>query len=141
MQMIGSIDVDLSFDSRSLFEEAISGKSVLYFISMGDEGHMDGANYEAQVGFTSRKDWVLMFAICNHIRPFVSFTVGVTCMGRFGSRYLAPFLPRQSYVKTGGEGSLSLQFFSSYGSASHSSNFPTPTFAMMGGEGLTNATK
>ena len=108
----------------------------------GGQVYMDGANMNAQVGLTSPAN--IGADVC-HLNLHKTFCIphggGGPGMGPIGvASHLAPFLPGNPLVKTGGEQAIKAISAAPYGSAS----ILTISYAyisMMGGEGLTNATK
>lgn len=108
----------------------------------GGQVYMDGANMNAQVGLTSPGS--IGADVC-HLNLHKTFCIphggGGPGMGPIGvAAHLVPFLPNHEIVPTSGEEGISAVSAAPYGSASilvisHA------YIAMMGGEGLTNATK
>lgn len=104
--------------------------------------YMDGANMNAQVGFTS--PGAIGADVC-HLNLHKTFCIphggGGPGMGPIGVvEKLAPFLPSHSIIKTGGEKGVEAVSAAPWGSAS----ILTISYAylrLMGGEGLTEATK
>ena len=103
---------------------------------------MDGANMNAQVGFTSPGN--IGADVC-HLNLHKTFCIphggggpgmGPICV----ASHLAPFLPGNPLIKTGGEHAVSSISSAPYGSASILP-ISYAYIAMMGGDGLTNATK
>lgn len=127
--------------THGVFEE-----SIIEICSMiheyGGQVYMDGANMNAQVGLTSPA--TIGADVC-HLNLHKTFCIphggGGPGMGPIGvAKHLAPFLPGHSVVKTGGAKAIPAVSAAPWGSASillisHA------YIAMMGGEGLTNATK
>jgi glycine dehydrogenase len=110
--------------------------------SYGGQVYMDGANMNAQVGLTSPG---LIGADVCHLNLHKTFCIphggGGPGMGPIGVRgHLAPFLPGHVMVKTGGEHAISAVSAAPWGSASILP-ISYAYICMMGGEGLTNATK
>lgn len=108
----------------------------------GGQVYMDGANMNAQVGLTSPAN--VGADVC-HLNLHKTFCIphggGGPGMGPIGvAKHLVPYLPGHSVVKTGTEKSIHAVSAAPWGSASillisHA------YIAMMGSEGLTNATK
>lgn len=108
----------------------------------GGQVYMDGANMNAQVGLTSPA--TIGADVC-HLNLHKTFCIphggGGPGMGPIGvAKHLVPFLPGHTVVHMGNEKSISAVSSAPWGSASillisHA------YIAMMGGEGLTNATK
>ncbi len=108
----------------------------------GGQVYMDGANMNAQVGLTSPAK--IGADVC-HLNLHKTFCIphggGGPGMGPIGvAKHLVPFLPGHVVVDMGNEKSISAVSSAPWGSASillisHA------YIAMMGGEGLTNATK
>ncbi len=108
----------------------------------GGQVYMDGANMNAQVGITSPA--VIGADVC-HLNLHKTFSIphggggpgmGPVCV----AAHLKPFLPGHCLVKTGGEKAITAVSSAPFGSASiliisHA------YIAMMGAEGLLNATK
>ncbi|MEP0713583.1 aminomethyl-transferring glycine dehydrogenase [Algoriphagus sp.] len=108
----------------------------------GGQVYMDGANMNAQVGLTSPGR--IGADVC-HLNLHKTFCIphggggpgmGPICV----ASHLAPFLPGNPVVKTGGEQAVSSISSAPYGSASILP-ISYAYIAMMGGDGLTNATK
>ena len=104
--------------------------------------YMDGANMNAQVGLTSPA--TIGADVC-HLNLHKTFCIphggggpgmGPICV----NDKLKPFLPGHAVVKTGGEKATHAVSSAPYGSASILA-ISYAYIAMMGGEGLTNATK
>ncbi|TKB96394.1 aminomethyl-transferring glycine dehydrogenase [Pedobacter cryophilus] len=108
----------------------------------GGQVYMDGANMNAQVGLTSPAN--IGADVC-HLNLHKTFCIphggGGPGMGPIGvAKHLVPYLPGHTVVQIGGEKSISAVSAAPWGSASillisHA------YIAMMGAEGLTNATK
>ncbi len=108
----------------------------------GGQVYMDGANMNAQVGLTSPA--AIGADVC-HLNLHKTFCIphggGGPGMGPIGvAKHLVPFLPGHPVVKIGGDKSIPAVSAAPWGSASillisHA------YIAMMGGEGLTEATK
>ena len=127
--------------THGVFEESI--KEITSIIhSYGGQVYMDGANMNAQVGLTS--PGMIGADVC-HLNLHKTFCIphggggpgmGPICV----AKHLVPFLPGHPVVKTGGEQAISAVSAAPWGSAS----ILLISYAyiqMMGGEGLTNATK
>ncbi len=108
----------------------------------GGQVYMDGANMNAQVGLTSPGR--IGADVC-HLNLHKTFCIphggggpgmGPICV----ASHLAPFLPGNPVVKTGGEQAVSSISSAPYGSASILP-ISYAYIAMMGADGLTNATK
>ncbi|HCW06041.1 MAG TPA: glycine dehydrogenase (aminomethyl-transferring), partial [Cytophagales bacterium] len=104
--------------------------------------YMDGANMNAQVGLTSPAN--IGADVC-HLNLHKTFCIphggggpgmGPICV----NDKLKPFLPGHAVVKTGGDKAIHAVSAAPYGSASILA-ISYAYIAMMGGEGLTNATK
>jgi glycine dehydrogenase len=108
----------------------------------GGQVYMDGANMNAQVGLTSPA--AIGADVC-HLNLHKTFCIphggGGPGMGPIGvAKHLVPFLPGHAVVSIGGDKSIPAVSGAPWGSASillisHA------YIAMMGGEGLTDATK
>lgn len=108
----------------------------------GGQVYMDGANMNAQVGLTS--PGFIGADVC-HLNLHKTFCIphggGGPGMGPIGvAEHLVPFLPNHEIIEISGEEGISAVSAAPFGSASilvisHA------YIAMMGGEGLTNATK
>jgi len=108
----------------------------------GGQVYMDGANMNAQVGLTSPA--AIGADVC-HLNLHKTFCIphggGGPGMGPIGvAKHLVPFLPGHAVVAIGGDKSIPAVSGAPWGSASillisHA------YIAMMGGEGLTDATK
>ncbi|GAB3539608.1 aminomethyl-transferring glycine dehydrogenase [Spirosoma fluminis] len=108
----------------------------------GGQVYMDGANMNAQVGLTSPAS--IGADVC-HLNLHKTFCIphggGGPGMGPIGvAPQLVPFLPGHALVPTGGEQAIHAISAAPYGSASILT-ISYAYIAMMGGEGLTNATK
>jgi glycine dehydrogenase len=104
--------------------------------------YMDGANMNAQVGLTSPAN--IGADVC-HLNLHKTFCIphggGGPGMGPICCNdKLKPFLPGHAVVKTGGENAITAVSAAPWGSASILA-ISYAYIAMMGGEGLTNATK
>jgi glycine dehydrogenase len=104
--------------------------------------YMDGANMNAQVGLTSPAN--IGADVC-HLNLHKTFCIphggggpgmGPICV----NDKLKPFLPGHAVVKTGGEKAIHAVSAAPWGSASILA-IPYAYIAMMGGDGLTNATR
>ncbi|MHB1278144.1 MAG: aminomethyl-transferring glycine dehydrogenase [Bacteroidia bacterium] len=127
--------------THGVFEESI--KEITSIIhSFGGQVYMDGANMNAQVGLTS--PGMIGADVC-HLNLHKTFCIphggggpgmGPICV----AKHLVPFLPGHPVVKTGGDQAITAVSAAPWGSAS----ILLISYAyiqMMGGEGLTNATK
>lgn len=108
----------------------------------GGQVYMDGANMNAQVGLTS--PGVIGADVC-HLNLHKTFCIphggGGPGMGPIGvASHLVPFLPNHEVVEVSGGQGISAVSAAPYGSASILV-IPHAYIAMMGEEGLTNATK
>lgn len=108
----------------------------------GGQVYMDGANMNAQVGLTSPA--TIGADVC-HLNLHKTFCIphggGGPGMGPIGvAAQLVPFLPGNPLVHTGGTKAIHAISAAPYGSASILT-ISYAYIAMMGGEGLTNATK
>ena len=127
--------------THGVFEESI--KEICQIIhDHGGRVYMDGANMNAQVGLTSPAN--IGADVC-HLNLHKTFCIphggGGPGMGPIGVvKDLAPYLPNNYFVKTGGEQSLGAISAAPFGSASILP-ISYAYIAMMGGDGLTNATK
>ena len=127
--------------THGVFEESI--KNICEIIhANGGQVYMDGANLNAQVGLTSPG---LIGADVCHINLHKTFCIphggGGPGMGPIAvAKHLAPFLPGHSVVKTGGDKAIHAVSAAPWGSSS----ILLISYAyirMMGGKGLTEATK
>ncbi len=127
--------------THGVFEETI--KEVCSIIhSHGGQVYMDGANLNAQVGLTSPAE--IGADVC-HINLHKTFCIphggGGPGMGPIAvASHLAPFLPGHVLIKTGGEKAIHAVSAAPWGSSS----ILLISYAyilMMGGAGLTDATK
>jgi len=127
--------------THGVFEETI--KEICEVIHQhGGQVYMDGANMNAQVGLTSPGR--IGADVC-HLNLHKTFAIphggGGPGMGPIGvNAKLAPFLPGHALVKTGGDKAIHAVSATPFGSAlillvSYG------YIKMLGGEGLTNATK
>lgn len=127
--------------THGVFEESI--KEICEIIhTNGGQVYMDGANMNAQVGLTSPA--TIGADVC-HLNLHKTFCIphggGGPGMGPIGvAAHLAPFLPGHALVHTGGDQAIHAVSAAPYGSASILT-ISYAYIAMMGGEGLTNATK
>lgn len=127
--------------THGVFEEAIT--EICETIHQhGGLVYMDGANMNAQVGLTSPAN--IGADVC-HLNLHKTFCIphggggpgmGPICV----NDKLKPFLPGHAVVKTGGEKAINAVSAAPWGSASILT-ISYAYIAMMGGEGLTNATK
>ncbi|WP_128545527.1 aminomethyl-transferring glycine dehydrogenase [Larkinella soli] len=127
--------------THGVFEESI--KTICDVIhQQGGQVYMDGANMNAQVGLTSPA--AIGADVC-HLNLHKTFCIphggGGPGMGPIGVvEHLAPFLPGHAVVETGGQKAIHAVSAAPYGSASILT-ISYAYIAMMGSEGLTNATK
>ncbi|MGA1277661.1 MAG: aminomethyl-transferring glycine dehydrogenase [Candidatus Kapaibacteriota bacterium] len=127
--------------THGVFEEAI--KEICDNIhTHGGQVYMDGANMNAQVGITSPNN--IGADVC-HLNLHKTFCIphggGGPGMGPIGVKaHLAPFLPGHTLIKTGGEQAITAVSAAPWGSASILL-ISWAYIAMMGGKGLTQATK
>jgi glycine dehydrogenase len=127
--------------THGVFEESI--KEICALIHKhGGQVYMDGANMNAQVGLTSPA--IIMADVC-HLNLHKTFCIphggGGPGMGPIGvAQHLAEFLPSNAVVEMGGKSGIHGISAAPYGSASILT-ISYAYIAMMGGEGLTNATK
>jgi glycine dehydrogenase len=127
--------------THGVFEEAI--QEICHVIhTYGGQVYMDGANMNAQVGLTSPGR--IGADVC-HLNLHKTFCIphggggpgmGPICV----ASHLVPFLPGNPLVKTGGTEAITAISAAPFGSASILP-ISYAYIAMMGGEGLTNATK
>lgn len=127
--------------THGVFEEAIIDICETIH-AHGGLVYMDGANMNAQVGLTSPAN--IGADVC-HLNLHKTFCIphggggpgmGPICV----NDKLKPFLPGHAVVKTGGEHAITAVSAAPWGSASILV-ISYAYIAMMGGEGLTNATK
>jgi glycine dehydrogenase len=127
--------------THGVFEEAIT-EICETIHKNGGLVYMDGANMNAQVGLTSPAN--IGADVC-HLNLHKTFCIphggggpgmGPICV----NDKLKDFLPGHAVVKTGGKNSIHAVSAAPWGSASILT-IPYAYIAMMGGEGLTNATK
>ncbi len=127
--------------THGVFEESIKEICALIH-SHGGQVYMDGANMNAQVGLTSPA--TIGADVC-HLNLHKTFCIphggGGPGMGPIGvAQHLAEFLPTNVVVDMGGKSGIHGISAAPYGSASILT-ISYAYIAMMGGEGLTNATK
>ncbi|MCR9084316.1 MAG: glycine dehydrogenase (aminomethyl-transferring), partial [Cyclobacteriaceae bacterium] len=127
--------------THGVFEEAIQ-EICATIHEFGGQVYMDGANMNAQVGLTSPGR--IGADVC-HLNLHKTFCIphggggpgmGPICV----AAHLAPFLPGNPIIKTGGTQAVSSISAAPYGSASILP-ISYAYIEMMGGAGLTNATK
>lgn len=127
--------------THGVFEEAITDICETIHAN-GGLVYMDGANMNAQVGLTSPAN--IGADVC-HLNLHKTFCIphggggpgmGPICV----NDKLKPFLPGHAVVKTGGTHAINAVSAAPWGSASILA-ISYAYIAMMGGEGLTNATK
>lgn len=127
--------------THGVFEEAITEICDIVH-QYGGLVYMDGANMNAQVGLTSPA--IIGADVC-HLNLHKTFCIphggggpgmGPICV----NDKLKPFLPGHPVVKTGGDKAITAVSAAPYGSASILT-ISYAYIAMMGAEGLTNATK
>ncbi len=127
--------------THGVFEEAIT-EICETIHKHGGLVYMDGANMNAQVGLTSPAN--IGADVC-HLNLHKTFCIphggggpgmGPICV----NDKLKPFLPGHAVIKTGGEKAIHAVSAAPWGSASILT-ISYAYIAMMGGEGLTNATK
>lgn len=127
--------------THGVFEEGIREICTIIH-QFGGQVYMDGANMNAQVGLTA--PGFIGADVC-HLNLHKTFCIphggggpgmGPICV----ASHLAPFLPGNPVVKTGGVKAVSAISSAPYGSASILP-ISYAYIAMMGGDGLTNATK
>lgn len=127
--------------THGVYEEAI--REICQIIhDNGGQVYMDGANMNAQVGLTSPGN--IGADVC-HLNLHKTFCIphggggpgmGPICV----AEHLVPFLPGNPLVKTGGQQAITAVSSAPFGSASILT-ISYAYIAMMGEEGLTNATK
>jgi glycine dehydrogenase len=127
--------------THGVFEEAITDICAIVH-EFGGQVYLDGANMNAMVGLCRPGD---IGADVGHLNPHKTFCIphggGGPGVGPIGvAKHLAPFLPGHAVVKTGGERAIGAVSAAPWGSASI---LPISMMyiLMMGGEGLTYATK
>lgn len=127
--------------THGVFEESI--KEICEIIhNNGGQVYMDGANMNAQVGLTSPAS--IGADVC-HLNLHKTFCIphggGGPGMGPIGvAQHLVPFLPNHKVVPVSGYDGVHAISAAPYGSASILT-ISYAYIAMMGAEGLTNATK
>ena len=127
--------------THGVFEESI--REICDLIHQhGGQVYMDGANMNAQVGLTNPG---LIGADVCHLNLHKTFCIphggGGPGMGPIGvAAHLAPFLPGSAVVEAGGSSAITSISAAPWGSASILT-ISYAYIAMMGAEGLTNATK
>lgn len=127
--------------THGVFEESI--KEICEIIhSHGGQVYMDGANMNAQVGLTSPA--TIGADVC-HLNLHKTFCIphggGGPGMGPIGvAKHLVPFLPNHAVIEVSTKEGVHAISAAPYGSASILP-ISYAYIAMMGGEGLTNATK
>ncbi|MDR2269279.1 MAG: aminomethyl-transferring glycine dehydrogenase, partial [Sphingobacterium sp.] len=127
--------------THGVFEESIIEVCEIIHAN-GGQVYMDGANMNAQVGLTSPGH--IGADVC-HLNLHKTFCIphggGGPGMGPIGvAKHLVPFLPNHQVVSTSGDEGITAVSAAPFGSASiliisHA------YISMMGGEGLTNATR
>ncbi len=127
--------------THGVFEECI--KEICDIVHrFGGQVYMDGANMNAQVGLTSPA--AIGADVC-HLNLHKTFCIphggggpgmGPICV----AKHLEPFLPKHRFAKTGGKKGITAVSAAPFGSASILP-ISYAYIAMMGAEGLTNATK
>jgi glycine dehydrogenase len=127
--------------THGVFEAAIKDICAIVH-EFGGQVYMDGANMNAQVGLTSPG---LIGADVCHLNLHKTFCIphggGGPGMGPIGvARHLVPFLPKHPVVDMGGEKLLGAVSAAPWGSASILV-ISWMYIAMMGGDGLTQATR
>jgi glycine dehydrogenase len=127
--------------THGVFEEAITDVCRIVH-QHGGQVYMDGANMNAMVGLCRPAD--IGADVC-HLNLHKTFCIphggGGPGMGPIGvAKHLAPFLPGHALVKTGGAQAIGAVSAAPWGSASI---LPISAMyvLMMGGEGLTHATR
>ncbi len=127
--------------THGVFEHKIKDVCALIHAN-GGQVYMDGANLNAQVGLTSP---ALIGADVNHINLHKTFAIphggggpgmGPICV----AAHLAPYLPGNPLVKTGGEKAIHAVSAAPFGSASILL-ISYGYIKMLGADGVTNATK
>jgi len=127
--------------THGVFEEDVVEMTEIIHAN-GGLVYMDGANMNAQVGFTS--PGVIGADVC-HLNLHKTFSIphggGGPGMGPIlVNPKLAPFLPTHPVVRTGGEKGITAVAGAPFGSA-HILTISHAYIMMMGAEGLTEATK
>ncbi len=127
--------------THGVFEEAITDVCAIVH-EHGGQVYLDGANMNAMVGLCRPGD--IGADVC-HLNLHKTFCIphggGGPGMGPIGvAKHLAPFLPGHPVIKTGGEHAIGAVSAAPWGSASI---LPISMMyiLMMGGEGLTEATR
>lgn len=127
--------------THGIFEEAVI-EIIKIIHQYGGQVYMDGANMNAQVGFTS--PGFIGADVC-HLNLHKTFAIphggGGPGVGPIGvAKHLSPFLPGHPIVKTGGEQAISAVAAAPFGSA-----FVIPIsyayMKLMGAEGLKKSTE
>lgn len=127
--------------THGIFEEAVI--EIMDIIhSHGGQVYMDGANMNAQVGYTS--PGFIGADVC-HLNLHKTFAIphggGGPGVGPIGvATHLAPFLPGHVMVKTGGEKAISAVAASPFGSA-YVIPISYAYIKLLGGDGLQKATE
>lgn len=127
--------------THGVFEESIIEVCEIIH-KHGGQVYMDGANMNAQVGLTS--PGFIGADVC-HLNLHKTFCIphggGGPGMGPIGvAAHLVPFLPNHEVIEVSGEDGISAVSAAPFGSASILT-ISYAYIAMMGGEGLTTATK
>ncbi len=127
--------------THGVFEERIQEMCALIH-QHGGQVYMDGANMNAQVGLTS--PGIIGADVC-HLNLHKTFCIphggGGPGMGPIGvASHLAPFLPGSAVIETANEQPITSISAAPWGSSSILT-ISYAYIAMMGAEGLTNATK
>ncbi|NMC40477.1 MAG: aminomethyl-transferring glycine dehydrogenase, partial [Bacteroidales bacterium] len=127
--------------THGVFEEEVMEMTEIIHEN-GGLVYMDGANMNAQVGFTS--PGAIGADVC-HLNLHKTFSIphggGGPGMGPIlVNEKLAPFLPTHPVIKTGGEKGITAVAGAPYGSA-HILTISHAYIMMMGAEGLTEATR
>jgi len=127
--------------THGIFEEGV--KEIMDIIhSHGGQVYMDGANMNAQVGYTS--PGYIGADVC-HLNLHKTFAIphggGGPGVGPIAvAKHLSPFLPGHSQVKTGGDNAISAVAASPFGSA-YVIPISYAYIKLMGGEGLKLSTQ
>lgn len=155
----GNIDVDALKEKAEQYKDNLAGLMVTYpsthgvfeqaireicetVHDFGGQVYMDGANMNAQVGLTSPGN--IGADVC-HLNLHKTFCIphggggpgmGPICV----AEHLTPFLPGNTYISSGGDMAISAISAAPFGSASILP-ISYAYIAMMGGDGLTLATK
>lgn len=127
--------------THGVFEEGIL-EAIKIIHDNGGLVYMDGANMNAQVGLTN--PGIIGADVC-HLNLHKTFAIphggGGPGVGPIGvAKHLVPFLPSHTVVKTGGEKGIHAVASGPYGSALVIC-ISYAYIKMMGGKGLTDATK